>query len=1128
MKIGNSYNLYMNKIIKIISPITYQSYKVEISGNEVELKELLGEILEIDPHSIKGLRDSFNNHYTISNALQNPLLNNNPNNYYTVVLKENKNYIFQDEDDNYHQKNTAQYKIKDFMKLSNELNKRDYLNNYSKKKLDKLIIANNSEVISIFKYHLNSQKSYEQIAKKLKLVIDSNYHNFENEKESSHNSSNESSHSKHKKNHKHKQKSHIYDKNKNNNDNSSNLKNINLTKRISNNTSKNKKRVSINHMYFTLKNKIFSLLEKGRKDLFYIAKYDLEKMEKNKKESLLKMKLNLYLGNNEEIQPTNLTLYYTSYLYDNIFKDFDKYEKSIYDSLYEKEETKINELYESLLIHQDLDKFLLQIKNKIKEEENKEAVHIAVEVNEIYSKTEVTQNFINVLDKSIELSIIFPINKKINLIKFEVSIDDTTIISKILPKDKAEEKYNDAIASGDVGFISRYNNDCNSYSVNIGNIKPKQQVKLKSFFIEIVSSKDLSFAFNIMENYPVFYYQTFDKDSINKIINAIITIKTQSKITRLISPVLFKLEEKNYIYKINYSEDYKKAEIIYKNYNSDFNYDGQNEDNNNLSILFRTENINKPLLCSQYNPLLDEISYSINYTYISKSLKEIPIPEKPDEDNNICYTVKYEENIINEMPGLFIFLIDQSGSMYGTPIELVKKSLLLFIQSLPKKSYFQLIGFGTVYKKYNEKPVKYTNKNVKIIKDIIKDLNADLGGTNIYEPLKNIYNVEEYSKINLSKNIFLITDGKVSKREDCLELIENNSGKFRIHSIGIGFNFDKIFIERSGKLGKGSSSFVSSLEKINSEVINALNRALRPYLTNIKFEFENYEEEIASNIITCNSIDNSNNFIYQNEVINYSFILPGNKELTNLKIKISGKDPINFVEDIFCFDNILKLENGEELSKMIVSRALKINDELLNDEIKEVNFAKKYQILSKNTAFFAKILNKENQNTELIKVNLFNSNKNYSPRYDKKLFCLNKISKACQKKCCMERRHKTVTSIDLFSLLKKNKSKERSNDNKEINIIMSQDIIEGFWDENNETKKLIDIIGLYKFDKIKDKVNSLNKGENKSKIIYTLLVIYYLKTKCVKNSNEYKLIINKANKYLEKNGIDYDNIIDNI
>ena len=62
-------------------------------------------------------------------------------------------------------------------------------------------------------------------------------------------------------------------------------------------------------MFSTLKNKIFLFLEKGRKDLFYIAKYDLEKMENNKKESLLKMKLNLYLGNNEEIQHIILIIY---------------------------------------------------------------------------------------------------------------------------------------------------------------------------------------------------------------------------------------------------------------------------------------------------------------------------------------------------------------------------------------------------------------------------------------------------------------------------------------------------------------------------------------------------------------------------------------------------------------------------------------------------------------------------------------------------------------------------------------------------------------------------------------------------------------------------------------------------
>ena len=87
MKNNNGNNLYMHRIIKLISPITCQTFKVELNGEEDELRELLGTILEINPKSIKGLRDSFNNYYTISSAVKNPLLNTDPYNYYTVVIK---------------------------------------------------------------------------------------------------------------------------------------------------------------------------------------------------------------------------------------------------------------------------------------------------------------------------------------------------------------------------------------------------------------------------------------------------------------------------------------------------------------------------------------------------------------------------------------------------------------------------------------------------------------------------------------------------------------------------------------------------------------------------------------------------------------------------------------------------------------------------------------------------------------------------------------------------------------------------------------------------------------------------------------------------------------------------------
>ena len=775
-------------------------------------------------------------------------------------------------------------------------------------------------------------------------------------------------------------------------------------------------------------------------------------------------------------------------------------------------------------------------------------IYLRSKVNELFATTELTQYFTNELKDSIELTILFPIKEEIDLSKFVVSIDDKTVISKVMPKEKAEEKYNDSIASGNVGIYSSYQDNQNSYSVNIGNIKPNQKIKLNTVFIQMIGTQDMSYEFNIMEKYPSFHYKELNKKkSRNKIINANIEIETQSKITRLIAPFMDEQAKKNSTYEVQYNQDYKKAKIKYiknpdniSNINMDNPNDFSGKENaptfySSFCILFRTENINKPILYYQYNPELKETAYSINYVYTSKNMKEIPIPEKPDEDINISYASKYEDNLINETPGLFIFLIDQSGSMRGNSIDLVKQALLLFIQSLPVNSYFQLIGFGTNFKKYNEEPVIYNKENVEKIINIINSLRADLGGTNISSPLSAIYNDNNYSKINLSKNIFLLTDGQVHDREQCINLITTNSSKFRIHALGIGTDFDKILIERCGKLGKGTSSFVEDVKKINSVVINTLNKCLRSYITDIKFEFENYKEEILHKIIGVNPI---NNFTYQNEVMNYSFILPNNKELSNLKVKITGKDPINIIESNINVDNIIKIENGEEMGKMIIGKALKNNDELIKDEKKEIEFAKKYQILSKNTALFAEILNEENQQSKLIKVNL-NEYKNEIPKFRPMIYANFAMARPKRMKmanfAALRMMAKKMDNYDMEERLQGRKeniniSSPPTSGIKDnvTRIIMGQDIIEGFWEENEETKRIINIISLDKFNKIVANVNSVYKGDNEKKLIYTILVIYYLKLKCSERLDEFRLIINKANKFLEKNGIKYENIISNI
>jgi hypothetical protein len=87
----------------------------------------------------------------------------------------------------------------------------------------------------------------------------------------------------------------------------------------------------------------------------------------------------------------------------------------------------------------------------------------------------------------------------------------------------------------------------------------------------------------------------------------------------------------------------------------------------------------------------------------------------------------------------FVFLIDCSGSMSGEPIQKAASSLEMFIQSLPKDSFFNVVTFGSTHVKLFPESVSNTKGNVKCALDLAKHLDADLCGTDILTLLEAIW-----------------------------------------------------------------------------------------------------------------------------------------------------------------------------------------------------------------------------------------------------------------------------------------------------------------------------------------------------------------------------------------------------
>ena len=123
---------------------------------------------------------------------------------------------------------------------------------------------------------------------------------------------------------------------------------------------------------------------------------------------------------------------------------------------------------------------------------SKEEVQINSFVNELYAKTKVTQKIRNETENPLELKIYFNEDKKSLFTSFSAELGDLIKVkSKIIKKEKAEEKYADNISSGNSAiFVCRDPYDENKIIINMGNLPPKQDLTFISEHIQYLESSN--------------------------------------------------------------------------------------------------------------------------------------------------------------------------------------------------------------------------------------------------------------------------------------------------------------------------------------------------------------------------------------------------------------------------------------------------------------------------------------------------------------------------------------------------------------------------------------------------------------------------------------------------------------
>jgi Ca-activated chloride channel family protein len=165
-----------------------------------------------------------------------------------------------------------------------------------------------------------------------------------------------------------------------------------------------------------------------------------------------------------------------------------------------------------------------------------------------------------------------------------------------------------------------------------------------------------------------------------------------------------------------------------------------------------------------------------------------------------------------------IFVVDCSGSMMGDSILQAKKAIEVSVRALEPGTFFDIYRFGSNFESLFGKPKPYDERSASRALTYIEGMDADLGGTEILAPLREVLS-RGRGQDGRPKDMILLTDGEVGNEEEIFRLVRESRGAWRIFPVGIGAGCNEHFIKGLARAGQGASEFIYPGERIEPKVL---------------------------------------------------------------------------------------------------------------------------------------------------------------------------------------------------------------------------------------------------------------------------------------------------------------------
>ena len=412
----------------------------------------------------------------------------------------------------------------------------------------------------------------------------------------------------------------------------------------------------------------------------------------------------------------------------------------------------------------------------------------------------VEQTYLNAGDSIVDATYVFPMASKAAIYGMEMDVNDRTIVAEIRRRSEAEEIFENADSSGLTASLLEQERP-NVFQMSLANIQPGDSITVRMVYTELLVPTGGVYQF-VFPNIVGPRFTTDGEPWVNQV--------NQDSLNLSATDLNFNL-------KINSGMPVE-AECLSHN------------------AIFESEG-NSTQTSVSTNPGDDFI---VSYTLDDESIETgLLLYEGPEENFFLSMIQPARPDVPFESPQReYIFIMDVSGSMGGTPIAISQLLINNLLSDLNSDDRFNILFFAGGSSFLAPNSLEVTPENITLAMNMINNMEAS-GGTQLLPAMEQALGMQGTE--GYSRTFVILTDGYVTVEKPAFELIRENMDEANFFSFGIGTSVNRYIIEGIAYVGEGEAFVVTDFAEAEI-VADAFKEYIeRPVLTNIIPTFEGIE-----------------------------------------------------------------------------------------------------------------------------------------------------------------------------------------------------------------------------------------------------------------------------------------------